>query len=317
MRPCAPRSADVTGRYRSPPMPEVRERVVESGPARLFVRDVGEGRPLVVVHGGPDFDHRYLLPEVDRLAPLCRLVYYDQRGRGRSFLGEVAADVTVRSEVEDLDVIRRALELGSIVVLGHSWGALVALEYALAFPAAVSHLILISPAPASPDDAAALRDCLRVSRSIEQRDRMAALAASPAFRAGDVEADAAYYRIHFAAALRRPQLVDEVVGRLRRGFSEAGIVAARAIEEHLYEQTWRSPDWKLLTRLGQLRIPTLIIHGDADLIPLDIARHIAAAIPDARLEVLRDCGHFAYLEQPGPTYRAIAGFLGPAGSGQV
>jgi proline iminopeptidase len=298
-------------------MPEVRERVVESGPARLFVRDVGEGRPLVVVHGGPDFDHRYLLPELDRLAPLCRLVYYDQRGRGRSILGEVAADVTVRSEVEDLDVIRRALELGSIVVLGHSWGALVALEYALAFPAAVSHLILISPAPASPDDAAGLRDCLRDSRSIEQRDRMAALAASPAFRAGDVEADAAYYRIHFAAALRRPELVDEVVARLRRGFSDAGIVAARAIEEHLYEQTWRSLDWELLTRLGQLRIPTLIIHGDADLIPLDVARHIADAIPDARLEVLGDCGHFAYLEQPAPTYRAVAGFLGPAGSDQV
>jgi proline iminopeptidase len=90
-----------------------RERVVESGPARLFVREVGDGRPLVVVHGGPDFDHRYLLPELDRLVPLCRLVYYDQRGRGRSFLGEVAADVTVRSEVEDLNAIRRALELGS------------------------------------------------------------------------------------------------------------------------------------------------------------------------------------------------------------
>jgi proline iminopeptidase len=146
---------------------------------------------------------------------------------------------------------------------------------------------------------------------------MAALAASPAFQAGDVEADAAYYRIHFAAALRRPELVDEVVNRLRRGFSEAGIVAARAIEEHLYEQTWRSPDWELLTRLGQLRVPTLIIHGDADLIPLDVARHIADAIPDARLEVLRDCGHFAYLEQPEPTYQAIAGFLEPAGSNQV
>ncbi len=298
-------------------MPEVRERIVESGPARLFVRDVGEGRPLVVVHGGPDFDHQYLLPELDRLAAVRRLVYYDQRGRGRSFIGEVAADVTVRSEVEDLDAIRRALHLGSIVVLGHSWGALVAMEYALAFPASVSHLILISPAPASPDDATDLRRCLRDSRSVEQLDRMAALAASPAFQAGDVESDAAYYRIHFAAALRRPELVDEVVDRLRRGFSNAGIVAARAIEEHLYDQTWRSADYDLLTRLGQLHVPTLIIHGDGDLIPLELARHVADAIPDARLEVLNDCGHFAYLEQPDPTFWAIAGFLGPAGSDQV
>jgi pimeloyl-ACP methyl ester carboxylesterase len=104
----------------------------------------------VVVHGGPDFDHEYLLPELDRLADVCRLIYYDQRGRGRSFTGEVADDVTVGSEVEDLDAIRRELQLGSIAVLGHSWGALVAMEYALTHPAAVSHLILISPGPVSP-----------------------------------------------------------------------------------------------------------------------------------------------------------------------
>jgi proline iminopeptidase len=271
----------------------------------------------VVVHGGPDFDHQYLLPELDRLAEMCRLVYYDQRGRGRSFTGEVANDVTVRSEVDDLDAVRQALRLDSIAVLGHSWGALVAMEYALAFPAAVSHLILISPAPASPDDATFLTESLRAGRSAEQLDAMAALAADPVFQSGDVDADAAYYRIHFAAALRRPDLVEDVVGRLRRGFTNEGIVAARAIEEHLYEQTWRAPDYDLLTRLAQLRVPTLIIHGDTDLIPLELARHIADAIPGARLDVLRDCGHFAYLEQPERTFEAIAGFLRAPGSDQV
>jgi proline iminopeptidase len=297
-------------------VPEVRERIVESGPARLFVRDVGDGQPLVVVHGGPDFDHQYLLPELDRLAEVCRLVYYDQRGRGGSFTGEIA-DVTLRSEVEDLDAIRQELRLFSIAVLGHSWGALVAMEYALAFPAVVSHLVLVSPAPASPDDATSLRGSLRAGRSAEQLDQMAALAASPVFQRGDVAADAAYYRIHFARALRRPELVEDVVGRLRRGFTPEGIVAARAIEDSLYEQTWRYPGYDLLTRLAQVRVPTLIIHGDVDLIPLDLARHIAVAIPDARLEVLRDCGHFAYLEQPERTFRAIAGFLGPATPAQL
>jgi proline iminopeptidase len=293
------------------------ERFVRSDSARLFVRDVGHGPAVVVVHGGPDFDHEYLLPELDRLADVRRLVYYDQRGRGRSFAGEVAEDVTMRGEVEDLDAVRRELGPGSIVVLGHSWGALVAMEYALAFPAAVSHLILISPAPASPDDATYLRASLRASRSAGQLEAMAALAGDSGFQRGDVDADAAYYRIHFAAALHRPDLVEVVVGRLRRGFTSAGIVAARAIEEHLYEETWRSPKYDLLTRVGQLRIPTLILHGDGDLIPLELARHIAHAIPDARLEVLRDCGHFAYLEQPEAMFEAVARFLDPAGPDQV
>jgi proline iminopeptidase len=298
-------------------VPEARERFLRSGSARLYVRDVGAGRPVVVVHGGPDFDHEYLLPELDRLADECRLVYYDQRGRGRSYSGEGARDITLGSEIEDLDAIRRELQLGSIAVLGHSWGALVAMEYALALPATVSHLILISPAPASPDDATTLRASLQAQRSAEQLDAMAALRADPDFRRGDVDADAAYYRIHFATALRRAELVDNVVGRLRRSFSNDGIVAARAIEEHLYEQTWRAPDYDLLARLAQLRVPTLIIHGATDLIPLAVARHIADAIPDARLEVLSDCGHFAYLEQPQRTFRAITGFLGANRSDQV
>ena len=131
-----------------------RDRFVWCGPVRLYVREVGLGRPLVVVHGGPDFNHRYLRPELDRLAERCRVVYYDQRGRGRSFAVGAAIEVTMQSEVDDLDGVRRRLGLDTVALLGHSWGALVAMEYALAFPAQVSQLIVMNPAPASPDDAA-------------------------------------------------------------------------------------------------------------------------------------------------------------------
>jgi proline iminopeptidase len=57
---------------------------IRSGVARLYVREVGSGLPIIVLHGGPDFDSEYFLPELDRLADLGRLIYYDQRGRGRS-----------------------------------------------------------------------------------------------------------------------------------------------------------------------------------------------------------------------------------------
>jgi proline iminopeptidase len=273
------------------------------------VRDVGEGSPVVVVHGGPDFDHEYLLPEMDRLADGCRLVYYDQRGRGRSDAGQAPAQITMRSEVEDLDAVRRALRLASVAVLGHSWGGLVAMEYALAFPERVSHLILMNTAPASPEDARTLRTSLRAGRSAEQNQAMVALAADPRYQAGDIDADTAYYRIHFAAALHRAELLDDVVGRLRRGVTSEGIVGARAIEDRLYEQTWASAGYDLLTRLQHLDVPTLVIHGDVDLVPVELARHIANAIPDARLAVLRDCGHFSYLEQPERTGRLVAEFL--------
>jgi proline iminopeptidase len=100
------------------------EQFVGTGPARLYVRSIGEGVPIIVVHGGPDFDHEYLLPEMDRLAEWFRLVYYDQRGRGRSFSDQTSEAVSIESEIEDLDRIREHFGFEAFAVLGHSWGGI-------------------------------------------------------------------------------------------------------------------------------------------------------------------------------------------------
>jgi proline iminopeptidase len=120
---------------------------------------------------------------------------------------------------------------------------------------------------------------------------------------------AAYYRVHFRAALRRPEHLESIIARLRAGFTPAGVLQARAIEDRLYDDTWRSPAYDLLPALARLGIPTLVLHGDADLIPVACATHIAQAIPGARLVVLPDCGHFAYLERPAAVYQEITAFF--------
>ena len=61
-----------------------RESRIPVESASLYCREIGQGQPIIVLHGGPDFDHSYLLPDLDRLADAFRLIYYDQRGRGRS-----------------------------------------------------------------------------------------------------------------------------------------------------------------------------------------------------------------------------------------
>ena len=76
-----------------------RESRVNLGDASLYTREIGAGPPIVVLHGGPDFDHRYLLPDLDRMATGYRLIYYDQRGRGRSAAGVRPEDVTLQSEI--------------------------------------------------------------------------------------------------------------------------------------------------------------------------------------------------------------------------
>ena len=250
---------------------------------RLHVREVGRGRPILVLHGGPGFDHEYFLPDLDRLADIGRLVYYDQRGCGRSFSGEMPGDISIETEMADLDHVRRWAGAASVALIGHSWGALLAMEYAIRSGEHVSHLVLLNPAPASHADNLALRDHLARSRSPRENKRMEALRSDPAYRAGDPGTEAEFNRIHFGRALRRPEHLDEILGRLRRAVTSEGIVVARAIESRLYEQTWLVESYNLLPQLRNLSIPTLVLHGDHDFIPLAVARHIADAIPGARL----------------------------------
>src|SRR5262245_3720361 len=159
-KPCVagsnPAGGAVTG------VPQVREEMVDGGDPRLFVRQVGEGRPIVVVHGGPDFDHEYLLRAVTRRASSFHLIYYDQRGRGRSYDGAPPRHVSMATEVDDLERVRTWCGVDTVAVLGHSWGGLLALEYALRNPDHVSHLVLMNSAPASHADFALL--CAEISR---------------------------------------------------------------------------------------------------------------------------------------------------------
>jgi proline iminopeptidase len=271
---------------------------VQVGAARLYCRVVGEGPAIVVLHGGPDFDHTYLRPELDGLADAFRLVYYDQRGRGRSAEGVEPGDVSIGSEVADLDGLRDALGYESVAVLGHSWGGLLAMEYATRHPHRVSHLILLNTAPASGEDALLMRQHFRRARPDGDVERMEEIASSAVYRAGDVETEAAYYRIHYRIALRRPEQVDEVVGRLRLHFTEEGILTARAIEARLYDDTWNTEGYDLLPGLRALEAPALVLHGEEDFVPVELVARIADALPNAHLVVLPECGHFAYLESP-------------------
>ena len=288
-----------------------RESRIQVGKASLYTREIGRRQPIIVLHGGPDFDHRYLLPDLDRLAGAFRLIYYDQRGRGRSADVVQPDDVTVTSEVDDLDRVRQHFQLESSAVLGHSWGAVLALEYALRHPTRVSHLILMNPAPASASDVAVLRKAYAQKLGADL-DRQRAIVASAAYQQGDPETVAARYRLHFKPALVRSQDYEKLMATMKAGFisqGKEGIVKARAVEDRLMRDTWEVDGYDLLPKLRNLSMPTLVISGDHDFIPAEIAEHIARAIPNARLVTIKNCGHFAYLECGGDVRRAFNNFF--------
>jgi len=262
---------------------------------------------VIVLHGGPDFDHGYFLPDLDRLKDAFRLIYYDQRGRGRSAQHLRPEEVSLASDVDDLDKVRQRFKLDAPALLGHSWGAVLAVEYALRHPTRVSHLILMNPGPVSASDFALLRK-VYLEKLGADMDHQREILASEAYKAGDPEAVTARYRIHFNPALTRLEDYERLMATMKAGFvgqGKDGIVKARAVETRLMRETWQLEGYDLLPKLRNLQIPTLVIAADHDFIPAEVADHIAHAIPNAKLVTIRECGHFAYLERPGEVRAAL------------
>ena len=290
------------------PATEVR---IPFGGGSLYSRVIGQGQAVIVLHGGPDFDHAYLLPELDQLADSYRLIYYDQRGRGESAEHIRPDDVTLGSDVEDLDRVRQHFQLRQPALLGHSWGSVLALEYALRNPTLVSRLVLMNPAPASTKQLAMLRTAY-VAQLGGDMDSQREIMASRAYKEGDPDAVTARYRIHFKHALRWQADYEKLMGRMSARFhrqGRVGILKAWAVEDRLYRDTWQSPGYDLLPRLRSLDIPTLVLVGENDFIPVEIATQIAHAMPHATLVTLKDCGHFAYLECPSAVRDALREFF--------
>lgn len=177
-------------------------------------------------------------------------------------------------------------------------------------------MILMNPGPASAGDAALLRKAY-VQKLGADMDRQIEMMAAPAYKEGDPEAVAARYRLHFKAALYRAEDYEKLMATMKAAFvaqGKEGIVKARAVEDRLMRDTWQKDGYDLLPRLRSLSIPTLVLYGDHDFIPGEIAAHIAQATPNAQMVTLRNCGHFAYLECAGDVRAALDDFFRRTGT---
>jgi proline iminopeptidase len=179
-------------------------------------------------------------------------------------------DVTLESEMADLDEVREHFHLDKVVLLGHSWGTVLALEYALRHPETVSRLVLMDPAPASAADINRFRK-ERVEKWPVLMELRKAIADTTAYKEADPEAVIAYYRVHFKPAFARSENYEKLIIRMQARFIEPGregILKSRAVEDRLVTETWASPNgYDLHPKLKGLNIPALVITGDHDSFP--------------------------------------------------
>jgi proline iminopeptidase len=167
----------------------------------------------------------------------------------------------------------------------------------------------MNTAPVTHDDYILLEQAFREKRPAADLEKLSELSSSAGYTGGDPETIAEYYRSYFRMTVKQPQQLDSLIDSLRLSFTRGSILKGRAIGNRLRDETWLSSTYNLLPKLKLLRIPTLVLHGDYDFIPIECAAHIAQAIPGARLVVLRDTGHFAIIESPDEVRNEIGEFV--------
>lgn len=260
---------------------------------------------LLVLHGGPGAHHDYLLPQLLALTEAGggrELVFYDQRGGGRSKSTD-HEPITWRTQVRDLGDVIAEFGLAQPTLVGYSWGGLLALLYAsetardTALPA-VGALVLIDPAPIS-----------RHYRSVFEREfaRRQAGADVERLRADIV---GSHLREQDPEAFRQRSFELSVAGYFADPQSAQDLTPFRVMSR-VQQSVWESlGDLDLAAdgRLASIRVPTLIVHGREDPIPLASSEK-AARIVGAQLVVLEHCGHVPYVEQPAALFSAIDIFL--------
>lgn len=272
---------------------------------KVWYRTVGHGpkTPLLLLHGGPGAAHDYLLP-LRALADERPVIFYDQLGCGRSDAPDEDAPYHIGRFVDEIDAVRQALGLDRLMLYGHSWGAMLAIEYFVAGRGqGVEKLILGGASASTPQFVAGTR------RLIEAMPHGAGARLLALDATG--QTDSPEYR----------KLVQAFYDRylLRVKPSREFLASGRALEKSPAYRIMNGPneftvtgnikDWERRADLGAIRVPTLLLTSQYDEVTLDCHETIRDAVPGSVLKILPNASHLAMQERPGAYTAVVRRFL--------
>jgi proline iminopeptidase len=282
----------------------VSEQMVDVGAGRVWVRSTGgSGRtPAVVLHGGPGSPSDYLVP-FETLADERQLVLYDQLGCGRSDAPDDESLWTVERFVGELETVLDALGLRRVHLIGHSWGAMLAVDFALQHPSRVASLVLDS-ACLSMDRVRADMERLKAALPDALRKVIADHEARGTTSSGAYgAATMAFYRRHICRLPVWPEPLQK---------------SQTAWNFQVYRTMWGPSellpignlrDYEREARLIELRAPALYLCGRHDEMTPESAAAYQAATPNAELVVFENSAHVQHLEEPDAFFATVRDFL--------
>ncbi len=283
---------------------KVEEGFIDVPGGSVYYKVVGEGpaAPLLTLHGGPGFPHDYLQP-LEALAVNRAVVFYDQLGCGRSTRPDDPSLWTVERYVLELQAVRDYLGLDRVHLFGHSWGAMLAVDYALTWPKGLLSLILASPCISIPywmADARRYRAALPehveavLARGEEEGDY-----SSPEY----LEAAAVYNFRHVNSMERKPEFV---------------LSAERSAGRPVYNYMWGPNEFTVIgtladydrsDRLEDISLPVLYTAGRYDEASPDALAFYDAKTPNSQMAIFEDSAHLPHVKESVRYNSVLGSFL--------
>ncbi len=265
----------------------------------LFIREIGAGSPIIIIHGGPGLNHSYFLPHLNSLATKYRLIFYDQRACGNSSGRVDSAQMSLSLFVEDIEQIRNSLKLGKITILAHSWGGLVAMNYASKYSRNLNALILsnsVSPKFGELEEETNQRLKLRIP--LEDSILRSEILSSADFKSGNLQAYTDLFKLSFKPSFYYSSSLEKMHLILPDDFL--------AKRKTLFFMSKELSAYDYYDNLKTISCPVLIIHGDYDGMPLKLSKKIHKHITSSSLIIIKNAGHFPFIDQP-KKYKAVVG----------
>ncbi len=259
----------------------------------LFVHEVGEGFPLILLHGGPGLDHTHMSPWLDGLGDEFRLLYMDGRGQGRS---ERVDPATLSLEVfaRDVDLLAEALGLERFALLGHSFGAIVATKHAIERGTAAAYVI-----SAGGDSNEKLMADVEAS--------LAAMGEAGKPIAASWEQEKTVQTEQELRELVSVQMPFHFAGPPPPGFSD-DMIGSPEVLRYFASEGYGKFDY--VPDLARVTKPTLVIVGEHDRTTTTrAARALHEGIPRSELAVVPGAGHMSFVESPDFYIEAVKSFL--------
>src|SRR5580704_5838807 len=258
---------------------------------RIWFESEGQGEVLLLHPGGPGASHDYFHPWFSALSNRVRVIYIDPYGTGRSDRAKQPKEYSLAGEVDDIEAIRKALNLGRINLLGHSYGGIVALSYAVKYPQSLKRLIISNTL---------------VSSAAWQLTNNHANAETKLFFPEKGDPDPNQVMAHFffydrSNLAKLNQANDQFNGQVMTaiGGEDMDNTLGGELAHFDFHGKFQSPPFPMLILAGR---------GDGVVLP-QLAHDLAAAAPKAWFVMLDHSGHYPFIEQPDLVMSTIGHFL--------